>query len=546
MANAFNLTAQLNLKGPTNVGVIVSDIKKQLGTISANVNITISANAAKNVTQLNSALLNLNKTFQATQVSATSAANAIAQFNAAVNNINIKAYQTGVNSATTASQQLTSSQANVSKALQSSSSEMEEFGKQAGLAVRRFSAFSAVTSVIFGLTNAFSKGVSSFVDFDKELVKLQQVTGESASGLGTLQNTITSLSTKLGVGSNELLNISSTLAQAGLSARDTEKALKALALSSLAPSFDSMNETVEGSIALMRQFGIGAGDLTKALGSVNAVAAKFAVEASDIISAIQRTGGVFASASKGVREGTDALNEFIAVFTSVRATTRESAETIATGLRTIFTRIQRESTIDALKEYGVTLTDLDGKFVGAYRAVELLSKGLNNIDPRDLKFSRIVEELGGFRQIGKVIPLIQEFGTAQQALSVAQSGQNSLTADSITAQLSLANQISKVREEFMALFREIGASDTFQTMVRGSLQLVSSLIKIGDAVKGILPVLAVVGISKGLGALTKFGSGFIQGVKKGPDNKAGGFSEGGVVSRFATGGLVPGSGNRLQ
>ena len=544
MANAFNLTAQLNLKGPTNVGVIVSDIKKQLGTISANVNITISANAAKNVTQLNSALLNLNKTFQATQVSATSAANAIAQFNAAVNNINIKAYQTGVNSATTASQQLTSSQANVSKALQSSSSEMEEFGKQAGLAVRRFSAFSAVTSVIFGLTNAFSKGVSSFVDFDKELVKLQQVTGESASGLGTLQNTITSLSTKLGVGSNELLNISSTLAQAGLSARDTEKALKALALSSLAPSFDSMNETVEGSIALMRQFGIGAGDLTKALGSVNAVAAKFAVEASDIISAIQRTGGVFASASKGVSEGTDALNEFIAVFTSVRATTRESAETIATGLRTIFTRIQRESTIDALKEYGVTLTDLDGKFVGAYRAVELLSKGLNNIDPRDLKFSRIVEELGGFRQIGKVIPLIQEFGTAQQALSVAQSGQNSLTADSITAQLSLANQISKVREEFMALFREIGASDTFQTMVRGSLQLVSSLIKIGDAVKGILPVLAVVGISKGLGALTKFGSGFIQGVQKGPDNKAGGFSEGGVVRRFATGGFVPGVGNQ--
>ena len=92
MANAFNLTAQLNLKGPTNVGVIVSDIKKQLGTISANVNITISANAAKNVTQLNSALLNLNKTFQATQVSATSAANAIAQFNAAVNNINIKGF----------------------------------------------------------------------------------------------------------------------------------------------------------------------------------------------------------------------------------------------------------------------------------------------------------------------------------------------------------------------------------------------------------------------------------------------------------------------
>jgi hypothetical protein len=542
-ASGFNLTAQINLRGPSNIGVIVSDIKKQIGSINANLNVTISANAAKNVTQLNSGLQVLNQTFKSVQSSATSAAAAIAQFNAAVSNTKISSYQNNINSSITATQKLGQSQAQTAKSISASSSEMEEFGKQAGLAVRRFAAFSAVTSVIFGVTNSVTKGISAFIDFDKELVRLQQVTGESASGLNFLQNTITSLATNLGVGSAELLNVSSTLAQAGLSARDTEKALKALALSSLAPSFDSMNETVEGSIALMRQFGIGAGDLTKALGSVNAVAAKFAVEASDIISAIQRTGGVFASASKGVSEGTQALNEFIAVFTSVRATTRESAETIATGLRTIFTRVQREGTIDALKEYGVNLTDLDGKFVGAYKAVELLSRGLNSIDPRDLKFSKIVEELGGFRQIGKVIPLIQEFGTAQQALSVAQSGQNSLTTDAVKAQLSLANQISKVREEFLALFREIGSSNTFQNMATGALQVVRAIIKVADAVKGILPVLAVLGISKGLDSLIKFGSGLYTGIRKGPDNKSGGFAQGGPVSYFATGGLVPGSGN---
>jgi TP901 family phage tail tape measure protein len=542
-ANGFNLTAQINLRGPSNIGVVVADIKKQIGSINANLNVTISANAAKNVTQLNNGLQALNQTFKNVQASATSAATAIAQFNAAVGNTKISSYQNNINSSITATQKLGQSQAQTAKAISTSSSEMEEFGKQAGLAVRRFAAFSAVTSVIFGVTNSVSKGISAFIDFDKELVRLQQVTGESASGLSFLQNTITSLSTNLGVGSAELLNVSSTLAQAGLSARDTEKALKALALSSLAPSFDSMNETVEGSIALMRQFGIGAGDLTKALGSVNAVAAKFAVEASDIISAIQRTGGVFASASKGVSEGTQALNEFVAVFTSVRATTRESAETIATGLRTIFTRVQREGTIDALKEYGVNLTDLNGKFVGAYKAVELLSKGLNSIDPRDLKFSRIVEELGGFRQIGKVIPLIQEFGTAQQALSVAQSGQNSLTTDAVKAQLSLANQISKVREEFLALFREIGASNTFQNMATGALQVVRAIVKVADAVKGVLPVLAVLGISKGLDSLIKFGSGLYTGIRKGPDNKSGGFAQGGPVRYFATGGLVPGSGN---
>ena len=141
----------------------------------------------------------------------------------------------------------------------------------------------------------------------------------------------------------------------------------------------------------MRQFSIDARDLGDVLGSINAVASKFAVESGDIISAIQRTGGVFASASKGVSQGKQALNEFIAVFTSVRATTRESAETIATGLRTIFTRIQRSSTLELLKQFGIELQDLEGKFVGPFAAVQRLSECLSGLDPRDIRFSRIVE-----------------------------------------------------------------------------------------------------------------------------------------------------------
>lgn len=85
-------------------------------------------------------------------------------------------------------------------------------------------------------------------------------------------------------------------------------------------------------------------------------------------------------------------------------------ESIAAGLRTIFTRIQRRDTIDAL---------------------QLLSEELSSIDPRDLKFSEVVEQLGGFRQIGKVIALIQEFATAQDALRIAQEGQGPLAKDAM-------------------------------------------------------------------------------------------------------------------
>jgi methyl-accepting chemotaxis protein len=87
MAQAFNLTAQLNLRGPANIKNIVADIKRQLGTVQGTVNFTIDPKTTRNVGQLESALRTLNSTFAQTQTSATSAANAIRTFNSAVGNI---------------------------------------------------------------------------------------------------------------------------------------------------------------------------------------------------------------------------------------------------------------------------------------------------------------------------------------------------------------------------------------------------------------------------------------------------------------------------
>jgi TP901 family phage tail tape measure protein len=536
MAQGFNLTAEINLRGPSNIRTVVADIRRQLGSIDVNINPRLDQNAARNIASLNNSLTRLNSTLSATRTSATDAARAIRDLTQAANGLGNRSIQQNINNAAAACQNLGRSAGGAGGDIGGASTRIEEFGRQSALAVRRFAAFSLVTGTIYALTGAISRGIDAFIDFDKEFVRLQQVTGESAKGLKGLANAITSLSTSLGVNSAELTTVAVTLAQAGLSATDTKRALDALAKSSLAPSFDDINETVEGSIALMRQFGIGANDLEKALGSINAVSAKFAVEASDIITAIQRTGGVFATASRGVSEGTDALNEFIAVFTSVRQTTRESAETIATGLRTVFTRIQRGQTIDALKEFGIELTDLEGKFVGPFEAIRRLSEGLSTLDPRDVRFSQIVEELGGFRQIGKVIPLIQQFAVAQQALKTAQTGQDSLAADAATAQLSLANQIAKVREEFTALIRSIGESESFRSFVSLALQLASALIQVADAAKGVLPALTAIAAIRGAAFLTQFVTGFGGGI--------GGGRGGRGPRRFATGGLVPGSGNR--
>lgn len=418
----------------------------------------------------------------------------------------------------------------LSDSLEKADKSASKLGGTLRASIRRFTALAIATRAVSLFTNTIGKAIESAIDFERELLKVSQVTGNTMTDLRGLTNEINRLSTSLGVSSQSILSVGRILSQAGLDARETQVALSALAKTELAPTFDDITQTAEGAVAIFNQFKQGANSLESQLGSLNAVAGQFAVESGDLISVIRRTGGVFKQA------GGD-LNELIALFTSVRSTTRESAESIATGLRTIFTRIQRPQTIKYLEQFGVKLTDLEGKFIGPYRAVGELNKALSGLEEGDITFVAIAEELGGFRQIGKVLPLIKEYAVAQQALKVAQEGSNSLAGDAAKAQASLAVRIVKVKEEFLALIRSISETRTFQLMANGALGLASALIKIADAVKPLIPLLGVLaGIKLAKGLAGAFG-GFLGG------GKPTGLNKGGRVHAFATGGIVPGTGN---
>ncbi|NBO99636.1 MAG: hypothetical protein EBU90_05855 [Proteobacteria bacterium] len=75
-------------------------------------------------------------------------------------------------------------------------------------------------------------------------------------------------------------------------------------------------------------------------------------------------------------------------------------------------------------------------------------------------------------------------------------------------------------------------------MANTALSLASALIKLADSLKPILPLLTAVAAVKVVGGLSSFIGGAAKGITSGKT-----FSQGGRVHKFATGGLVPGSGN---
>lgn len=536
---SFDITAQINLRGPTNVRKIASDIRRQLGNIKTNIDLKIDAKTAKNVATINTNFKKLNQTLLATKGSVAGVSQAFNALNASMQSLGKSSATANqsINNVTKTAKQASQATKQIGDSATDAATGFRKFGADAALAVRRFAAFTVVSSIIGSVTSAVRDGLSNFVEYERELAKVQQVTGTTANGLERLSKGIQQAAVSTGAAATELAKVSVVLSQAGLSARETEEALSTLAKTTLAPTFANITDTTEGAIAIMRQFSIETSELEVALGSINAVAGQFAVSASDIITAVKQAGAVFASSSKGISEGTDALNEFIAVFTSVRQTTRESAETIGTGLKTIITRLQRLDTIQSLQNFGIQLTDLEGKFVGPFEAIKRLNEGLNTLDPRDIRFGAIIEELGGFRQVGKVIPLIQQFAVAQEALNVAKEGGTSITDQQIIAEQTLAVQLQKTGANFQELITNIANSDSFQQIAKGALFFTNALIDLVDALKDVLPVLAAIAANAAIPALAQFAGGFA--------GKLLGRNKGGPVPyHFASGGYVPGRGDK--
>jgi len=146
MAERFNLTAQIQLQAPRNTSNIVGDIRKQLSGITANVKVKGDART----------LAQINKQMQGVDKAASSSAKSVGRLNR-----------------------------NLSEA------------------ARRFSVITVATGTMLALARAIKNAVGEAISFERELIKISQVTGKTVQNLQGLTKEVTRLSTVWGASSKE-------------------------------------------------------------------------------------------------------------------------------------------------------------------------------------------------------------------------------------------------------------------------------------------------------------------------------------------------------
>jgi TP901 family phage tail tape measure protein len=533
---------------PVGVKVVASsvtklqkDLARRLKAFSVPVNVKVSPNSNRNLRALTKSMIEL----QAAKGSLTSSSINVKVGGASVSRLNklsaafadiakngkdatiaIRRFNAAVAAGVSPAAAMASSMKTVSstsravgKSLKSTADFAEHFADITALATRRFLAYQIGARAILGITAKIGQSFREAFDFQGDLVTLGQVTGQTKTSLNSLGDSIRNLGIQLGVASSELAGVVKTLSQAEFAGRELEAGLQAIAKAKLGPSFGDIERIADGLIAARAQFGLTASEFEGALGSINAVSKAFAVESDDLITVIQKAGGAFATAG-----GT--LNELLATFTSIRATTRESADSIATALRTIVPRFQRQTTISALREIGVELVNAEGKFIGIFEAANKLNAALANLPAGDIRFAQTAEILGGVRQFSKIIPLITEAEKRQRALNIANAGGNSLNEDAARAQEKISVQLTKINEQFNKLIGDVVQSDTFKVLFDGFIEGSKAVLRFADALKELIPLAtafaAIQGARFAFHAVRRFPSAF---------------------TKFASGGKVPGQGD---
>lgn len=360
--------------------------------------------------------------------------------------------------------------------------------KSAGLAAKRLGAFLILAQGLYGVQSLLTTALQDAVKIDREFIKLEQVFNKDFTGaalsknLSNIKAQITDLGKTLGISTLEIANAGQILAQAGVQGKDLEKLLGTVAKSQLGPSFGSATETAEAAIAIFRQFNLTADQTRDALGGINRVSAKYAVEAQGITEAVRRAGGVFSTSG-------DQIAGFAASFTLIKQQTREADESIATALRNVAQRLQSSKVQDYLKKtLGIDLVE-GGQFVGFEQAITRIGQAIKTlgINEGSPLFSQIREQIAGRLQAGRITPLLQDYDQYQKIVEDFAKGARSIEEDVAVAFNSIENKLQRARSAVTELFTEIIQSPFVKFLVEGFTQVtltITSLLKIMNSVPG--------------------------------------------------------------
>jgi len=369
----------------------------------------------------------------------------------------------------------------------------DEFTKSMEAANARVIAFGASVGILAAVTKSFKVLVSTTIEVEKSLAKINSILNTNVAGLDRLKGQIFDIARNTEQTFDTVAEAALELSRQGLSATEVTKRLNdSLILSRL--SGISAADAVGSLTAAVNGFSKSGLTTSEILNKVSAAANKFAVSERDLFEGFKRSASVAQQA--GV-----SLDELGGIITAVQQKTARGGAVIGNSLKTIFTRIGKEESVSLLRDLGVEITNVQGNLLPATQVIENLAKSFDTLSESQQR--QVAFKIGGGFQIAPLLAALQDYSEENSiAVKATQTFANATDEafkknEVLNKTLSAAIQGTRISvEELANSLGELGVTDVFG----GLISSVNNVVK------------TITDILQGDGIGSQFAKSFVKGV----------------------------------
>ena len=377
-----------------------------------------------------------------------------------------------------------------------------EFEKSIAASNARVLAFGASVGIINGVQNAFSDLVKTGIEVQKTLADIAAISGQGGRQLSQFGDALFDIGKTTGQSFKTAAQAALEFSRQGLSVEETlKRTTDALTLT----RFTSLNaaEAVDVLTAAANSFSTSGITTAQIINKLVAVDTKFAVSAEDLANGLARAGSI----AQEVGVNFDELN---AAITVAQERTARGGAVIGNALKTIFTRIRSDETVQALRDIGVESLNAQGQLKGAVPLLQEVAQKIQGLSGGERV--QILEAVASKYNINILSALLDDLNNANskftQAVSVSAGASNQAYERQIELNKTLAAQINAASVSVTQLFNklsEIGVTDSLNTLLKFVNDLVNGFNKLlnsegvgGNIAKGLIKGISDVFFTVGL------------------------------------------------
>ena len=325
---------------------------------------------------------------------------------------------------------------------------VSEFNKSLEASNARVLAFGASVGIIQSVQKAFAGLIRETINVEKKLADINVVMGITNQELNKFGDGLFKVARNTAQSFNTVAVAATELARQGLSMEETLKRTNDALILTRLTGLDAAN-AVSGLTAALNTFNKAGLDSTKILSKMAAVDVQFAVSTEDLIDAVSRAGAVAQDA--GV-----SFDELLGAVTAAQQQTARGGKVIGNSFKTIFTRVQRGSTIKRLEELGIAVRDVRGQTLPAIQILTNLSKTYETL--ADTTKAAVAEQVGGVFQINILKAAIKDLGEQNSILTRATRISSQATDEAIKKNELLNKTLSALTSQAATSIQEFAAT----------------------------------------------------------------------------------------